>query len=102
MQLGDQQGALTPYDDSRVQREKKDTSSFLAKTHPMKSYGLFYYGPPNFLFLYKNILLSLPHGDLHMVHHGCITNCHFLLILNKPIFVGEISRGLFSLNKTKN
>ena len=56
MQLGDQQGALTPCDDSRVQREKKDSSSFLAKTHPMKSYGLFYYGPPNFLFLYKSTL----------------------------------------------
>ena len=71
MELGDQKGALTPCDDSSVQREKKETSSFLEKTQPMKSYGLFYCGPPNFLFLYNSILLSLPHGNLHMVHHGC-------------------------------
>ena len=71
MELGDQEGAFTPCDDSRVQRKKKDTSSLLAKTQPMKSYGLFYYTPPNFLFPYKSILLSLPHDDLHMVHHGC-------------------------------
>lgn len=103
VELGDQKKMLSyPVTIAKPNKKKKDTSSFLAKTHPMKSYGLFYYGLPNFLFLYKSILLSLPHGDLHMVHHGCITKCHFLLILNKPIFAGEISRGLFSLNKTKN
>ena len=63
--------ALTPSDDSRAQQ--KDTSPLLARTQPMKSHRLFvYYGHPNFLFL---------------------------LILKKPIFVGEISGSLFFLGQ---
>ena len=34
--------------------------------------------PPNFLFLYKRVLLPLPFGDLHVTHHGCR---HWIAIL---------------------
>ena len=63
VELGDQKKMLSyPVTIAKPNKKKKDTSSFLAKTHPMKSYGLFYYGLPNFLFLYKSILLSLSLG----------------------------------------
>ena len=50
---GDQKGALPrSVTVTEPNRKKKDFSSFLAKTQPMKSHGLFvYFSASNFLFL---------------------------------------------------
>ena len=50
--------------------------------------------------LYISTILPLSCRDLHMACHGCrLPKCNPLLILNKPIFAGEISGSLFVLGQ---
>ena len=52
---------------AETNRKKKDSSSFLVRTQPMKSHGhLVYTALPTSFALYKSGLLPLPCRDLHM------------------------------------
>ena len=72
------------YNNSSANRKKKDCSPFLARTQAMKSHGLCK-SPPNLLFP-ALALWGLKLGSPHMQ----TSNCNSLLILDKPIFAGEI------------
>ena len=64
----------------------------------MKSHGFFvYYGPPNFLLpSLKEFSLPCHMGTAHGSPWLQTPNCNYLLlILNKPIFVREITVRLF-------
>ena len=54
-------------------KKKKDSSSFLARSQPMKSHGwalcLLYLSQLPFP-LHKSVLLPFPCGNLYMAHHG--------------------------------
>lgn len=79
-------------------QKKKDYSSLLGRTQPMKNHGfLVYYSPPNFLLLYIIILLPLPLEDLHVACHSYRFQSEILLTPNKPIFAGETSGNLFQI-----
>ena len=76
-------------------RKKKDISSLLARTQPMKSNRLFITALPTF-FSSLQMCSSLAMWGLACGLLWLQTlNCNFLLISNKPIFAGEISGSLF-------
>ena len=72
---------------------KKDVSSFLTRTQPIKSYGVFvYYSPFIFFFSLQKCPLSLNVQELlHVLPWWKIPNYSSLLILIKPISAGKIS-----------
>lgn len=84
-----------PYNDSKSPTERKTSPSFLTRTQPTKSHGLtFTYRPPKFLFpLYKSFPLHFCWG---LAHGLPWLQTDSPLILNKPIFVGEITGSLFA------
>ena len=70
-------------------RKKNDSSSFLMKTQPMKSYELFvYYSPPDFLFL-AIIIFLFPCCEGTYTWLTMATDPNFRPIPNKLIFAGE-------------
>ena len=87
--------ALMLYNDSKSPTERKTSTSFLTRTQPMKSHGLmFTIGLPNSFFpLYKSFLLHFCWGLAHSLPWAQTDS---VLILNKPIFVGEITGSLFA------
>ena len=53
-------------------RKKKGSSSFLARTQPMKNHGLRFLKPSQLpLPPYKSVLRPLPCRGLHISRHGC-------------------------------
>ena len=95
IELGDQKWELSyPVRIIEHNTKKKDSSSFLARTQPMKSHGFFvYYSHSNLIFLPIKLFSSpcLPHSLLLLQ----TPNCNSLLIPNKPIFAREITGSLF-------
>ena len=78
-------------------RKKKDSISFLARTQPMKSHGIFVYQSlPNLLFISVKAL-SFPcyAGFAYGLSWLQTLNCNSLLTPNKTVFAGEISGSLF-------
>ena len=72
--MGDQKGELSQTAMiAEPNRKKKDSSSFLERTQPMKSHGLLvHYKPFQVPFpLYKSVLLPLLCRDLHVALHSC-------------------------------
>ena len=102
MELGGQKGGLLcPLIIAETNREKKDSSSLLARTQPMKSHRLFACcSPPNFPFPSRKVFSSPWCAGIFM-WLATVTDFKWysLLNLNKHIFVGEIISGLFYTNK---
>ena len=74
IELGAQKGELScPEMIAEPNRKKKDSPSFLVRTQPMKSHGLFvHYCPPNLLFpSIKGFSFPCCGADLHVARHGC-------------------------------
>ena len=88
---------LLPVMTAEPNRKKKDSSSFLARTQPIKSHGrLVNYNSPNFLFLSIKVFSLLALQGLALTLYGCrLLNSSSLLMQNKPIFPGEKSFSLF-------
>lgn len=88
-----ERGAFMPCEVSHAQQKETDNSSFLESIQPRRSHGPFAYNsPPNLLFpSIKVFFFPYYVGKLHMACHGCRPNCDSRLILNKPIFAGEIT-----------
>jgi len=96
--VGDQNGEFSCLETrAKPKRKKKDSSSFLARTQPLKSHGLYtLYNLPNFVFpsikcfyfvLFPHALQTAAYGSLWWQ----TSNCNSLLTTDKPIFAGEIS-----------
>lgn len=82
-------------------RKKNNSSFFLAGIQTKKSQTLFAYsGPPNFLFLsMKASSFPCAGGPACGSSWLQTRNCSSLLILNKPIFAGEIPGSVFVLGQ---
>ena len=85
-------GAPTPCKDCRAQQEEKTLSwQGLGQWKATDSVLLSQFS----LAPYKSILLPLPGTNFHMVQ---TQNCDAQLILNNPMFAGQISGRLFQFN----
>lgn len=72
IELGDQKAELSCPMMTAEHNRKKDSSSFLARTQPMKGHRLCLLGPFQYPFPFdNNVLLPLLGGDLLGVCHGC-------------------------------
>ena len=96
-------GPSCPMKTAEPTKKKKDSSSFLARTHSMRIHGLF--SLPNFLFLAIKVF-SFPSwgGNLHMGSCGCRPEIAFLCWFHwrgkwqpTPVFLPGESQGQGSL-----
>ena len=76
-------------------RKKKDLSSLLARTEPMKSHRLFIIALPTFFSSLQMCSFLAMWGLVCGLLWLQTLNCNFLLISNKLIFAWEISGSLF-------
>ena len=80
---------------SQTGKKKKKTSSFLARTQPMKSHGFCSILPSHLPFpFYQSVLLLLPSETLNMVHLGALLVA--LVVKNPPVKEGD-KRDLVSI-----
>ena len=98
---GDQREEFScPVRTTEPKRKKNNSSFFLAGIQTKKSQTLFaYYGPPNFLFLSMKASSFPCAGGPACGLWLQTQNCSSLLILNKPIFAGEIPGSAFVLGQ---
>ena len=76
-------------------RKKKDLSSLLARTEPMKSHRLFIIALPTFFSSLQMCSFLAMWGFACGLLWLQTLNCNFLLISNKLIFAWEIAGSLF-------
>ena len=82
---------------AKPNRKKQESSSFPARTQPMKSTGpLVYCSPPNFLFSSIRVFSFPCHVETCLsLATIADSGMHSRLIPYKPIFAGEITGSLF-------